>query len=100
MRLLWRKAKPRAGGVVHGLPLTTELYKEMGAGVWLVVEAAGPEVLKGPRELSAVASCGLCVCAWRKQTWARVLVREGRQGSVGPGEVTRLEGVSRVWGFM
>lgn len=36
--------------------------------------------------------------------WARVLVREGRQGSVGPGEVTQLvtqlEGVSRVWGFM
>lgn len=29
----------------------------------LVVGAAGPAVLKGPRELSAVASCGLCVCA-------------------------------------
>lgn len=79
--------------------VSAELYEEKGAGGWLVVEAAGPEVLKGPRELSAVASCGSCA-PWRKQTWARVLVREGRQGSVGPGEVTRLEGVSRVWGFM
>lgn len=41
--------------------VSAELYEEMGAGGWLVVEAAGPEVLKGPRELSAVASCGSCV---------------------------------------
>ena len=86
--------------------VSTELYEEMGAGVLLVVGGEGPEVLKGPRELRGVmwlvcVCVCVCVCvAWRKQTWARVLVREGRQGSVGPGEVTRLEGVSRVWGFM
>ena len=107
----WGGARPPP----HYRPVVSaELYEEMGAGVLLVVGGAGPEVLKGPRELSAWRPVArVCVCVWvcvcvrvcvcapgRKQTWARVLVREGRQGSVGPGEVTQLEGVSRVWGLM
>ena len=118
LRLLWRKAKPRAVGWCKASPsLQTCGFSRAlrGDGGRCVAgggrsRARGPE---GPQGAVCVASCGSCVCVcvcvcvcararapWRKQTWARVLVREGRQGSVGPGEVTQLEGVSRVWGLM
>lgn len=85
--------------MVQGLPLTTELYEEMGAGVWLVVEAAGPEVLKGPRELSAMASCGSCVCALEE---ADVGESAGQRRETGLCWARRGDtaGGSRVWGFM
>ena len=47
--------------------VSAELYKEMGAGVLLVVGGEGPEVLKGPRELRGVmwlVCVCVCGCVW------------------------------------